>query len=209
MRNPFSLITMKNNKLNTRERILIATWHLMEHRRGKEVHMRDIAQAVGISRQALYLHFKTRTELMIATVHYVDEVKGLNEGLKHLQAAKNGIELLEICIDVWGNHIPEIYGLAKTLISTRETDKSAAAAWDDCMSCLHDTCQEIIETLDRDGILIQNWTQKEAIEMLWTQISIQNWEQLTVEHGWSTDRYVSWMKEILKRIFVDDTRMKR
>lgn len=194
---------MSSDKTDTRTRILAGTWKLMEQRQGKGVRMSDIAREAGISRQAVYLHFSSRTELMIATVQYVDEVKGLNERLKIFHAATTGIELLEICVEVWGNYIPEIYGIAKALLETRETDEAAAAAWNDCMSCLRDFSQEIIEALDRDETLSPDWSRGKAIEMLWTILSFHNWEQLTVECGWSTTQYVSWMKTLLKRTFVD------
>jgi AcrR family transcriptional regulator len=168
--------------------------------------MTDIAKAAGISRQAVYLHFGSRTELMIATTNYVDEVKGLNERLKHFQTATTGVELLEACVDVWGNYIPEIYGLAKALIGPRETDEATAAAWNGCMSGLREVCQEIIEALARDGILAPDWSRREAIEMFWTIISVHNWEQLTIECGWTNDQYIDWMKTLLKRTFVDETK---
>ena len=199
---------MSSQETDTRTRILIATWHLMEQRRGQGVSMSDIAKDAGISRQALYLHFDSRTALMIATVHYVDEVKGLKERLKQFQAATTGIELLETCVDVWGNYIPEIYGLAKALLSTRETDAATAAAWNGCMIDLHEVCHKIIEALDSEGILASKWTCSEAVEMLMTMISIHNWEQLTIECGWSTTQYISWMKILLMRTFVDKTEVK-
>ena len=62
----------------------------MEQRHGLGVSMGDIAKAAGISRQAVYLHFASRTELMIATTNYVDEVKGLNERLNRFKAATTG-----------------------------------------------------------------------------------------------------------------------
>jgi len=194
---------MSSHNIDTRTRILVATWHLMEQRRGQGVSMSQIAKEAGISRQALYLHFDSRIELMIATVHYVDEVKGLNERLKQFQAATTGIELLETCVEVWGNYIPEIYGLAKALLNTRETDEATAAAWNGCMNGLRDVCQKIIEALDSEGILASEWSRSEAIEIFWTMISIHNWEQLTIECGWSTTQYISQMKRLLKRTFVD------
>jgi AcrR family transcriptional regulator len=179
----------------------------MEQHRGQGVRMIDIAKATGISRQAVYLHFGSRTELMIATTQYVDEVKGLNERLNHLRAAKTGVELLEACVEVWGNHIPEIYGLAKAMLRTRETDEATAAAWDNNMSCLRDVCREIIEAIDHEGILAPEWSRSEAIEMLWTMLSFHNWEQLTIECGWSTAQYINWMKTLLKRTFVYQNKM--
>ena len=197
---------MSSEAADTKTRILEATWQLMEQHRGQGVSMGNIAQAAGISRQALYLHFASRTELVIATVNYVDERKGLAERLSQFHTATSGIELLEACVDVWGNYIPEIYGLAKALMTMRETDEAMAAAWNNSMNCLRDVCREIIEALEREGMLAPDWSRKEAIEMLWTMISINNWEQLTIECGWSTDQYVSGMKTLLKLTFVDKTK---
>ncbi len=193
---------MSSKKTETKNRILETTWHLMEKHRGQGVSMSKIAKETGLSRQALYLHFSSRIDLMIATVNYVDEVKGLDERLMLFQEASTGIEHLEACINIWGNYIPEIYGLAKALLNTRDTDEATATAWNGCMSSLRAVCQQTIEQLDQEGILDPKWTVKEATEMFWTIISIHNWEQLTIECGWSNEHYIEWMKEILKRTFI-------
>lgn len=200
---------MSSDKNDTRTRILAATWHLMEQRCGHGVRMSDIAKEAGVSRQAVYLHFKSRTDLMIATTRYVDEVKGLNERLKRFKAATSGIVLLDECIDVWGNYIPEVYGIARALINTRETDEATAAAWNGCMGGLRDACCEVIEALDQDGILAEKWSCDKAVDMLWTMLSVQHWEQLTIECGWSNLQYISWMKVLVKRCFVDETKANR
>lgn len=186
-------------KLETRNRILETTWHLMEQQRGQNVSMSRIAKQTGISRQALYLHFDSRIDLMIATVNYVDEVKGLKQRFERFNEAKTGEELLEACVEVWGNYIPEIFGLAKALLATHETDEATATAWKGCMSSLREFCQFTIDTLEQEGVLSAKWTSKEATEMFWALISIHNWEQLTVECGWSNEQYIAWMKELLKR----------
>ena len=196
------LYSMSSEEKNTKTRILEATWHLMEQRLSKEVSMSDIAKTTGISRQGIYLHFPSRTELLIATAIYVDEVKDLPKRVEKFNATTNGIELLDTCVDVWGSYIPEIYGLAKALLRTRDTDEAAAAAWNDRMNGLRSFCTEVIEALDRDGTLSPEWPPQQAIEMLWTIISINNWEQLTKECGWSKKEYIERMKKLLKRTFV-------
>lgn len=192
---------MSSKNKDTRTRILEVTWHLMEQQRGQGVRLADVAAAAGVSRQAVYLHFGSRTELMIATTAYVDEVKGLNDRLQQLQNITSAQELLEKSITIWGNYIPEIYGLAKAMLSTRETDEAIAAAWDKQMDCLRNACQDIIDAFIREEILTPEWTRSKAIEMLWTALSIQNWEQLTIECGWSTSQYIEWMKTFLKHAF--------
>ena len=194
---------MSSKKPGTRARILKATWQLMEQQPGKSISMSDVAKAVGISRQAVYLHFDSRTELIVATSNYVDEVKDLQERLKQFDAASSGIELLETCVEVWGNYIPEIHGLAKALLAARDTDEAMASAWNGNMQCLRDMCRQTIEALEREGIFGSEWSRDEAIDTLWTILSIHNWEQLTVECGWSTTQYINRMKILLRSTFVD------
>lgn len=193
---------MSSNKIETRIKILEATWHLLEKQPKKELKMSDVANAAGVSRQALYLHFDSKTSLMIATVEYVDEVKGLEERLKVFESAKTGTELLESCVTVWGNYIPEIYNVAKALLIARETDESAAAAWGGCMLKLRTLCQLTIRTLQQEGKLRKDWTSDEALEILWAQISISHWEQLVIESRFSPRQFVESVIKILKMILI-------
>ena len=186
----------------TRTRILEATWRLLEQQRGESVRMRDIAAAAGISRQAVYDHFGSRAKLLVATTHYVDEVRGLSERLRRYRAATTGVERLEAYVEFWGNYIPEVYGVAKALLAARETDEAAAAAWNDRMSAVREGCRTTIEALHRDGMLAPEWSRDEAIDLFWTMLSIRNWEQLTIECGWTTSQYVGGMQQLLKRTLV-------
>ncbi len=174
----------------------------MEERRGHGVRMSDVAEAAGVSRQAVYLHFGSRAELMVATARYGDEVRGLDERLSRYRAAATGVERLEAYVEFWGNYIPEIYGIARALLATRETDEAVAAAWDDRMSVVRASCGNIVEALHRDGTLAPEWSLDEATDLLWTMLSIRNWESLTIERGWSTGRYVGRMQQLAKHAFV-------
>lgn len=193
---------MSSNEKDTRTRILQTTWELLESNPSRSLKMSEIAKASGVSRQALYLHFDSRTELLIATTHYVDDVKGLDQRLQKLQLAKSGEEMLRICVDVWGNYIPEIYSVSKALMMSKDSDQAAAAAWEDIMGCLHDVCGQIIQTLDKENKLSPSWSQQAATDFIWTMISIQNWEQLTTECGWNQDQYISKVTEVLTAALV-------
>lgn len=197
---------MSSVQTDTRERILRETWRLMEERRGEGVRMSDIAKAAGISRQALYLHFRSRTELMIATTHYLDQVRGLEERLRQGQQAITGVEAFETYLEIWGNYIPEVYGLSKALLSARETDPDAAAAWDDRTRMLRENSRKVINCLLRDGVLAPEWSPQAASDLLWSLMSVQTWENLTIACGWSHDEYVQRMKALLKQVLVRSPR---
>ena len=198
------LYSMSSTEKDTRTRILQTTWDLLESNPGHSLKMSEIAKASGVSRQALYLHFDSRTELLIATTHYVDDVKGLDPRLQKLQLAKSGEEMLRTCINVWGNYIPEIYSVSKALMMSKDSDEAAAAAWADIMGCLRDVCGQIIQTLDKENKLSPNWSEQPATDFIWTMISIQNWEQLTTECGWNQNQYISNVTEVLTAALVSE-----
>ena len=164
--------------------------------------MRDVAEAAGVSRQAVYDHFGSRADLMVATARHGDEVRGLDERLGRYRAATGGVERLEAFVEFWGNYVPEIYGIARAMMAARETDGAVAAAWEDRMGVVREACRDIVERLYRDGTLAPGWPLEEAADLLWTMLSISNWEILTLERGWPTDRYVSRMQALTKRAFV-------
>src|SRR5215210_8561977 len=195
---------MSSGDPKTRTRILESTWRLMVERNGRGVRMSDVAGAAGVARQAVYDHFGSRAELMVATARYGDEVRGLEERLVGYRAASGGVERLEAFVEFWGNYIPEIYGIARALLAARDTDEAVAAAWDDRMFVVQEACRDIVERLRRDGMLVAGWSKEEAGDLLWAMLSIGNWENLTLERGWPVDQYVEKMQELARRAFVKE-----
>lgn len=193
---------MSSKISQTKKKILEVTSRLLLDGNGDGVRMADIALESGVSRQAVYLHFASRAELMIATVRYLDEVHGLDERLKRFREATKSVEILDAFIEFWGNYIPEIYGVAKALLAARETDEAAAAAWNDRMNSIRSGCRRAIEALESEGLLAPDWTKDEAVDLMWTILSIQNWERLTKECGWSVDEYVERMQKTVTKLFV-------
>ena len=196
---------MSSEIVETRTRILDATVRMLEEQRGKGVRMGDIARAAGISRQAVYLHFASRTELLVAATRYQDEKLDVDRRLAPSREAKTGVERLALYIECWGNYIPDIYGVAKGLLVAQDTDEAAAAAWNDRMLAMRDGCRAAIEALHADGRLATGWTRPKATDALWTILLVPNWENLTVECGWSTKEYVRWMKTVADRTFVNQS----
>jgi len=191
---------------HTRSRILKASLDLLEASQGKGVRMTDIAKHAGITRQALYLHFSTRAELLIATTHYLDELKDSDARLVASRTAQTGIERLDAFIEAWGSYIPEVYGIAKALLAMRDTDEAAAQAWDQRMQDMREGCAAAILALKRDKMLSPAYSQKQATDILWTLLSVRNWEQFTIDCGWSRKKYVATLKSLARRIFVVESR---
>jgi hypothetical protein len=72
------------------------------------------------------------------------------------------------------------------------------------MLAMRDGCRAAIDALHADGKLATVWTPAKATDILWTMLLVPNWENLTIECGWSTQQYVKWMKTLAKRTFVQE-----
>ncbi|MEL7047941.1 MAG: TetR/AcrR family transcriptional regulator [Pseudomonadota bacterium] len=191
---------MSRKNIETRKRILDCTWTLLEDDPGSAVRMTDIAKAAGISRQAVYLHFPTRAELLIATTRHLDEVKNVDARLAKSRAAVTGEDRLDAFIDAWGNYIPEIYGVAKALLAMKDTDDEANAAWTDRMQAVRHGCEAAVKALRRDGQLSETLTTRQSVDALWSLLSVRHWEQLVIDCGWSQKHYISHMKRTAKQM---------
>ena len=186
----------------TKIRILETTWKVLETRIDKN-RMSDIAKAVGISRQALYLHYPTRAELLIATTKHIDTVKKVNQRLELSRAAGSGLERLHFFIKAWGGYIPEIHGMSVALRNMRKNDKAAAEAWDDRMQAVRHGCQAAVRAIAKDGKLRSDLTEQVATDILWTLLTVENWEKLVLDCAWSQSTYEDKMIELAETALLE------
>ena len=195
---------MSSKAFETRKKILEAALELLEANSGRRqaVRMSDIATAAGVSRQAVYLHFATRAELLVAATQYLDELNDSDARLAPSRTASSGSERLNAFIDAWGSYIPEIYGVAKALLAMGETDSAAADAWTGRMQAMRQGCEAAINALAADGNLSPEHTSDQATDILWTLLSVRNWEQLTQECGWSQSKYLKTQKQLARQLFL-------
>lgn len=196
---------MSSNLNETKRRILDAARRLLESGEANAVRMSDIAREAELSRQAVYLHYPTRAELLTATVRYLDEIKDVDSRLAASRAAESGVERLDAFVTAWGGYIPEIYGVARAMLAMKDTDAAAAAAWADRMAAVYDGCRAAVQALSDDDRLSPDYTVAQASDILWTLLSVRNWEQLTIERNWSQKRYLDTTRDLARKCLVVST----
>ncbi len=177
----------------TRAQILDAAWALISEK-GADVSLSEIAKKVGVTRQALHLHFGKRGGLLIAMVRRADERANIIEAFTDNLSETDPALRLEKHIDIWLDFLPEIYPVARDLVRLRDTDPDASAAWEDRMSHLRKLTQALTGTLEADGVLNPNWTSKDAADYLWTMLSLQSWDLLTRDCAWPEDKVKATLK---------------
>ena len=182
---------MSREKIETRQKILDSTLKLLEKSSGgKEVRMSDIAKDAGISRQAVYLHFPTRADLLIAVTYRLDEIYDAAGRLVKATNSKTGLLRLEAYIEAWFGYLPLIYGVVKAMMDMRDQDDAAKEAYDLRMQHIRNACETTILALKNENQLQEHLTTEVATDILWTMLSIPTWEQYRFQCGWTAQECI-------------------
>jgi AcrR family transcriptional regulator len=182
----------------TKAEILDSAWDLVA-KEGADVSLATIAKAAGISRQSIYDHFGSRGGMLIALVRRADDRLSIKDGLFNAFSEKDPHTRLDKTVDVWLDFVKEIYPVATDLIRLRSTDPDAATAWSDRMSELRAWLLTLTKSFEKDQLLSQGWTAQSAAEYLWAGISVQSWEQLTIDCGWPEEFARTHLKQAMSR----------
>jgi AcrR family transcriptional regulator len=173
----------------TRVRLLEAAWGLVRTRGAAEVTMQDVAGAVGVTRQLVYVHFGDRAGLLVAMARHHDERSGFRERVAATRALPPA-EGLEALLREWWDYVPDILPVAAALQTAAATSHDAAAAWRDRMDDLREALRIALARLRRDGRLAPGWSVEAAADWVWMRSHLNGWQQLVGERGWRPERYV-------------------
>ena len=167
------------------------------------VGLEEVARDAGVSRQAVYLHFNSKVDLMLATAQDVDDVVGVQELLRPVIEAKTAPEALDAGVEAYGAIEPQIYDVASVIYAARRSDDAAEAAWQGRMAFRRDNIRRGMERLETEGLLADGWTVDEAADFAWAILSLHTYEYLVVEQGWTIEQFVTRLKTMLRSMLVD------
>ncbi len=174
---------------STRVRILDTAREITE-KQGAAPTMAALARAVGISRQALYLHFPDRAQLLLALVAHIDEKEQLQAGIAAVTQAADATGAIRAAAHMQTWHNPKIAAAARALDATRHADPATAAAWADRTGDRMRGAIHIVDRLRAEGRLDPTWTPTEAAALLWELTSFHVWDDLVNDAQISPDRYI-------------------
>ena len=199
----YNLLDMlSSRKQRTRSKILDCAHRLLVERGYYGVGLEEVARDAGVSRQAVYLHFKSKAELLVATIQHYDEMLGVPEILRPLREAKTALEALDAGVAAYAAIEPQIYGLASVVYSARRSDEAAEAVWQDRMAFRRENIRRSIDRLQEEGLLAKGWTVPDGADFVWALLSLHTYEYLVVERGWSIEQFMSRLLTVLHSVLV-------
>ena len=191
---------------DTRARLLDAARQLLEEGGPHGVGMEQIAQAAGVSRQSLYLHFGSKTGLLLALVAHVDAHRDVNDLVDRLWTMPEALTALEAAADLAAATNPEIHRIALALDAARRWDTAFEPAWQDRTTHRLQRYRRLARWLQRDGRLGAGWSIRHATDFIWTLTSVQTYDQLVVERGLSIQGYTTLLQTSLRSTLTSELR---
>ena len=182
----------------TRERILVTT-HALVAERGAKLKLGEVADRAGVSRQAVYLHFKDRAGLLVALVQHMDKSLALSESLSHIFQAQSGLEVISRTMTLHSNFSAAIDSVALMLEAAQYDDEALGVAWRNRMQFRLQVHQKIVQRIAELGELADGWTHDTAASLFYAATLPGPWRELTRELGWSGSQYVDAMTTLLSR----------
>ena len=161
--------------------------------------MAEIAQRAGVSRQAVYLHFKDRATLLVELARFADQKRGLQKALDHVLSAPTGFEAMQRYVRLQARMNPGIWPLAREVDAARRRDPDVEAAWQDRLAARLNICRSIVSMLAKDPGLRPALAHKAAIDLMWTMTSLRMWEDLVLGRKWSARQYEKEVLALLGR----------
>jgi AcrR family transcriptional regulator len=152
--------------------------------------MEDVAAEAGLTRQAVYLHFKTRSALLVALVEHVDATQGLGELLRPVFQERDPVRALRLFLHVVATYAPKISNLARAIDIARAADEAMAAAWDDRMNSRRAGIRGLLTRID----LAPGWTLARATDAIWAVSAPHVYESLVVERKWSAASFARFLR---------------
>lgn len=186
----------------TRTAILDAVWHLLEEGPPDRVTMSAVAARAGITRRALYLHFASRGEMLLAVHAHIDEGLDLEASLRPVLDASDAVTMLREFAAHLSRYHPRVRRIDAALWHARGTDPDLDALIDGGTERWHVSARAICQRLADDGRLAPPWTVETAADLLWSYMFPGPLELFTVARGWSEEQYGELLAVLFERTLV-------
>ncbi len=183
----------------TRIRILEAARAMFEERGYYGAGLEAVAKRAGVSRQAIYLHFPSKAELLTALhlhIFATDVVPALE---RHpITDAMNALDALDATIAVDVEVASKVWRIHDSLAMARwqypEVEETLRPREEERYGELLDLGRR----LEREGALPPTIRAGTFADMLWGLMNAGTYRSLVIERGWPLDQYRRWVRDTIR-----------
>ncbi len=184
---------------DTRAAILEAARELFEEQGYFGAALEAVAKKAGVSRQAIYLHFASKADLLTDLHMHIYETDVVPALERHpIWTAPTALEALDATIAVDAEVASKVWRIHEALTVARrhhpEVDQTLRPREEE----RYEEMVRLSRWLKKEGELPAKMRVGTFADMLWGVASLGTFQNLVIERGWSKDRWTKWVRDTIR-----------
>ena len=186
-------------RAQTRTQILEAARAMFEELGYYGAGLEAVAKKAGVSRQAIYLHFSSKAELLTALHLHVFDTDVAPALERHaVTEAMTALDVLDATIAADVEIVDRVWRIHESLTMARrqhpEVDQTLVPREEEH----YDGLLDVGRRLEREGALPPTMPVGLFADMLWGLLNVGTFRNLVVERGWSLEQYRLWVRDTMR-----------
>lgn len=158
-----------------------------------------VARKAGVSRQAIYLHFPSKAELLTALHLHIFATDVVPAVERHpITDAMTAWEALDATIAVDVEVASRVWRIHEALTVARRQHPEVEQTLRPREEERYGELLDIGRRLEREGALPPTIEVGIVADMLWGLMNVGTYRNLVVERGWSLDQYRHWVRTTIR-----------
>ncbi len=183
----------------TRTQILEAARALFEELGYYGAGLQAVAKQAGVSRQAIYLHFPSKAELLTALHLHIFETDVVPALERHpITDAMSALDALDATIAVDVEVADKVWRIQEALSVARRQYAEVEETLRPREEERYGELLDLGRRLKREGALPPRLRVRTFADMLWGLMNVGTYRNLVIERGWSLDQYRRWVRTTIR-----------
>ncbi|MGZ5405572.1 MAG: TetR/AcrR family transcriptional regulator [Nocardioides sp.] len=183
----------------TRTQILEAAREVFEELGYYDASLAAVAKRAGVSRQAIYLHFPSKAELLTALhLHiFATDVAPAIERHPSTEAV-SALDALDAKIAVDVEVVAKVWRVHEALQMARRQHPEVEETLRPREEERYGELLDLGRRLKREGSLPRTLRAGSFADLLWGLLNVGTYRSLVIERGWSLDQYRRWVRSTIR-----------
>jgi AcrR family transcriptional regulator len=190
---------MSSGRSDTRVAILTAARELFEEQGYHGAGLGAVAKSAGVSRQAIYLHFASKAELLTALHAHIYETDVVPVLDRHqIWTAPTALEGLDALIAVDAEVAAKVWRIHEALVVARRHHAEVDETLRPREAERYAEIVRLGRWLKKEGDLPARMRVGTFADIMWGLTSLGTFQNLVIERGWSIARFVAWVRQTMR-----------
>ncbi len=188
-----------NSRSETRTQILEAARGMFEEHGYYGAGLGAVAKQAGVSRQAIYLHFPSKAELLTDLHLHIFATDVVPVIERHpITDEMTGLHALDATIAIDVEVASKVWRIHEALTTARRQHPEVEETLRPREEARYGDLLVLGRRLEREGTLPRNIRAGSFADMLWGLGGVGTYRSLVIERGWSLDQYRRWVRDTIR-----------